>query len=344
MSKEKIEIFEINENKEIYKIRSNQYIKIKTLGEGGCGKVFLVKQENSFNEKDSKYFALKINKKFKVIGDNNDERNKEEKPKELNFIETRELFILKKVKGHPNVIDLVDFYIDREEHAIWLLMDYIPNDLGKFFFKNENNPEIMNEKFFKKIAYQILSGVKHFHQKDIMHCDLKLENILYDEAKDIIKIADFGLSRQYDYDINNQYADVGTYPYKPSEIILGLRHYSPSFDIWSLGCIFVEICTGLRLFGKDNSKGVIKLIYEKIGPFNEEVFPGYKYFPKSNLLEKFSEIKGMGLINYIIRNKKFEFENNNFYDLIEKMLCINPLKRINAKECLTHSWFSDKNN
>ena len=202
----------------------------------------------------------------------------------------------------------------------------------------------MNEKFFKKIAYQILSGVRHLHQKDIIHCDLKLENILYDEAKDIIKIADFGLSRQYDYDINNQYADVGTYPYKPSEIILGLRHYSPSFDIWSLGCIFVEICTGLRLFGKDNSKGVIKLIYEKIGPFNEEVFPGYKYFPKSNLLEKLNEIKGMGLINYIKKNKKFDFENNNFYDLIEKMLCINPLKRINAKECLTHSWFSDKNN
>ena len=68
MSKEKIEIFEINENKEIYKFHSNQYIKIKTLGEGGCGKVFLVKQENSFNEKDSKYFALKINKRFKVIG------------------------------------------------------------------------------------------------------------------------------------------------------------------------------------------------------------------------------------------------------------------------------------
>jgi len=48
MSKEKIEIFEINENKEIYKFHSNQYIKIKTLGEGGCGKVFFSKAREFF--------------------------------------------------------------------------------------------------------------------------------------------------------------------------------------------------------------------------------------------------------------------------------------------------------
>ena len=56
-----------------------------------------------------------------------------------------------------------------------------------------------------------------------------------------------------------------------------------------------------------------------------------------NLPEK----NGMGLINYIKTYKKFEFENENFYDLIEKMLCIDPSKRINACNCLNHPWFKD---
>ena len=350
MSNYEVKFFNVNEKKKIYEFPQNRYIKIKTLGEGSFGKVILVKKENPDNEGDSKYFALKISKRFKKISKNknladvDDEKDKEEKPKELNFIELRELVIMKKIKKHPNIIDLVDFKMCKEERQIWILMDYIPTELGKFLYKNKNNPEIMNENFFKNISYQILCGVNHLHLKQIIHRDLKLENILYDEKKKIVRIGDFGLSRQYDYDINSQYTDVGTYPYKPPELILGLTHYSTSFDIWSLGCILVEICTGAHLFGKDNSIGVIKLMYEIFGSFNDKVLPGHKNFPKSYILESLEKKKGIGLINYIKKNKKFEFENNNFYDLIEKMLCLDPTKRINAKECLNHCWFSDLKN
>ena len=348
MSKDKIKFFEINNNKKLYKFRTNQYLKIKTLGQGTFGKVVLVKLENQTNERDSKYFALKISKRFKKISKMNnsngidDGKDEKEKPKELNFIELRELIIMKKLR-HPNVVNLIDFKLCREEREIWLLMDYLPIELGKFFFQNKQNPKIMNENFFKNISYQILNGVNYLHQNLIIHRDLKLENILYDEEKNIVQIGDFGLSRQYDYDINSQYTDVGTYPYKPPELILGLTHYSTSFDIWSIGCILVEICTGSHLFGKDNQIGVIKLMYEIFGPFNDEVLPGYKNFPSSKILENLNAKKGIGLINYIEKNKKFDFENNNFFDLIEKMLCINPTKRINAKECLNHSWFFDMN-
>ena len=51
----------------------------------------------------------------------------------------------------------------------------------------------MNEKFFKNISYQILSGINYLHQNMIIHRDLKLENILYDKEKNIVKITDFGL-------------------------------------------------------------------------------------------------------------------------------------------------------
>ena len=343
MSKQKIQYYEVNDNKPLYKFKTNSYKKIRTLGEGSFGKVILVEKENQTNESDSNIFALKISKRFKRVSKKSDPDEKDEKPIELNFIETRELIIMKKIR-HPNVINLVDYKFCHEDREVWILMDYLPTDLHKFFAENYENPEVMNEKFFKNIAYQILSGVNYLHQNRIIHRDLKLENILYDETKNIARIGDFGLSRLYDYDINCQYTNVGTFPYKPPELILGLNQYSTSFDIWSLGCIFVEIVIHNHLFGEDNDLGVIKLMMNIFGTFNEKLLPGYKDFPNSKrLLENLPVYQGIGLVNYIKKNQKFEFENENFYDLIEQMLCVDPTKRCNAKKCLEHPWFSEYN-
>jgi serine/threonine protein kinase len=343
MSKQKIQYYEVNDNKPLYKFKRNSYKKIKTLGEGSFGKVILVKKDNQTNESDSNIFALKISKRFKRVSKKSGPDEKDEKPIELNFIEIRELIIMKKIK-HPNVINLVDYKFCHEDREVWILMDYLPTDLSKFYAENYSNPRVMNEKFFKNIAHQILSGVNYLHQNRIIHRDLKLENILYDEEKNIARIGDFGLSRQYDYDINCQYTNVGTYPYKPPELILGLSQYSTSFDIWSLGCIFVEIVINSHLFGEDNELGVIKLMMNIFGTFNEKLLPGYKDFPNSKrLLENIQECQGIGLVNYIKKNQKFEFENENFYDLIVQMLCVDPTKRYSAKKCLEHPWFSEYN-
>ena len=344
MSKGKFKTFPIDDKKIYYKFRKNLYRKKKTLGEGSFGKVILVEKENDNGSSDSKNFALKISKRFKHISKKDSSaltsRKEDEKPRELNFIELRELVIMKKIE-HPNVINLVDFKLCRKDRAIWILMDYLPTELGKFFSENKENKDIMNEKFVKNIAYQILNGVNYLHTNMIVHRDLKLENILYDEKKNIIRIGDFGLSRQIDFDVSCQYTDVGTFPYKPPELILGLTHYSAAFDIWSIGCILVEICTGCHLFGENDAIGVLKLLYNIFGSFNDILLPKFKSFPSSKLLENLPEKKGIGIVNYIKSKKKFEFENNNFYDLIEKMLCIDPTKRISAKDCLNHPWFAN---
>lgn len=353
MSKQEIKYFEIS-NKSEYKFRKGTYRKIETLGEGSFGKVIKVErinptEENSLEKKNPKYYALKISRRFKRISkrrnlENKPEEEKDEKPKELNFLEIRELTIMKKIK-HPNVLNSIESFISRTDNEIWILMDYLPTNLGKFLTENKDNPKYMNEKFLKKICYQILQGVNYLHKNRIMHRDLKLENILFDKEKEICRIGDFGLSRQFDYDIKVQYTDVGTFPYKPPELILGLTHYSTAFDIWSLGCIFVEICTGRHLFGEDNSIGVLKLMFSIFGAFNDSILPGFKNFPSSKILEKIdiSQIEdGIGIVNYIMNNQKFKL-SCDYYDLIEKMLRIDPTKRINAKDCLAHSWFSDMN-
>jgi serine/threonine protein kinase len=344
MSNENIISFGVDDNKKFYNFKNDNYQKLKTLGEGSFGKVVLLEKVGSTNQVGSNYFAIKISKRFKKGKKNieQDGQKNEEKPKEINFIELRELVIMKKLK-HQNTMDLKDYKFCREEREIWILMDYFPIDLGKFFSQNKNNTKVMNEKFFKNIAHQILSGINYLHQNMIIHRDLKLENILYDEKKNIAKITDFGLSRQLDYDISTQYTNVGTFPYKPPELLLGLTHYSTSFDIWSAGCILVEICIGEHLFGENDSLGVIKLMYHILGPINENVLPGFKKFPSSKILddESLQKIKVIGLIDYIKSKQLFDFKNDEFYDLIKKMLCIDPTKRISAKECLNHPWLSN---
>ena len=342
MSNQEIKYFEIKD-KDLYIFKKNSYRKIKTLGEGSFGKVLLVEKINPLDQNDSNYFAIKISRRFeRVSNKENLDIPKNQKPKEINFIELREITIMKKIK-HPNVVNLIEYCFPKKDREIWILMEYIKTDLRKFLYVNRENKNVMQEKFFKKICYQILKGVNYLHESNIMHRDLKLENILYDEEKEICKISDFGLSRQFDYDENTQYTDVGTFPYKPPEVILGLSHYSTAFDIWSLGCIFIEMCTGLKIFGEDNSLGVIKLIYKIFGTFNETILPGFKNFPFSKMLENIPLTEGIGLANYIISNQRFKFENSDFYDLIQKMLTIEHNKRINARDCLNHPWFSNLN-
>jgi cyclin-dependent kinase 2 len=297
---------------------------------------------------NSNYFALKMCKKFRVSEkkqtDANEKPNKEEKPKDLNFLELRELIIMKRIK-HQNVINLIDYNIGHQDCQVWILMEYIPTDLFQFLSKNHANTKVMNEKFFKNIAYQILDGVNYLHQHMIIHRDLKLENILYDETNNKVKIGDFGLSRQIDYEVDHHYTIAGTCPYQSPELILGSTNYSTAIDIWSVGCIFVLFVTYTHLFGSDNALNVLKLMINIFGSFNETLLPGYNYFPNSKIFkifEKTKECKGIGLVNYIKSKKLFDFENDDFYDLIEKMLYVDPTKRINAEKCLSHPWFAKK--
>ena len=350
ISKEEIEVLDVKDKTSVYIFKKyGRLQKIDILGEGSFGKVILAKKLDVTNQGDSKEFAIKISKGFKKFSKKVDringpeDRNKEEeKRKELNFVELRELYIMKKLK-HSNVINLLDFNLNRKNRELYILMDYFQTDLGKFFHENIENPNVMNENFLKNISFQILSGLNYLHENNIIHRDIKLENILYDSKNNIAKIADFGLSRQFDYDLNAQYTDVGSYPYKPPELLLGLTQYLTPFDIWSTGCVLIEICIGAHLFGKDNSLGVMGLMYKIFGSLNDDILPGFKNFPSAKILELLPETQGIGLVNYIKKNQKFNFKNNDFYNLIEKMLCIDPTKRINSKDCLSHKWFTNNN-
>jgi mitogen-activated protein kinase 1/3 len=98
--------------------------------------------------------------------------------------------------------------------------------------------------------YQLLWGLKYVHSANVLHRDLKPSNLLVNANCDL-KIADFGLARTTS-DTNFMTEYVVTRWYRAPELLLNCSEYTEAIDVWSVGCIFMELLNRKPLFpGKD---------------------------------------------------------------------------------------------
>ena len=104
--------------------------------------------------------------------------------------------------------------------------------------------------FWQYFLYQLLRGLKYIHSANVLHRDLKPSNLLLNANCDL-KICDFGLARTTsETDFMTEY--VVTRWYRAPELLLNCSEYTAAIDIWSVGCILMEILKREPLFpGKD---------------------------------------------------------------------------------------------
>ena len=248
----------------------------------------------------------------------------------------REISILKKMK-HPNVVNVIEIAFNNTN--IELCLEYCKYDLKKLIETKKNDHSFYNISFIKNMMFQLLKGVDHLHSHKILHRDLKPQNILINEEKMILKLADFGLSRVYSIPIRPYTKEVLTLWYRAPEMMLGIGNYAIGLDIWSIGCIFAELYIKKPLFMGDSEIDQLYKIMQVYGTFNELTLPGYKAFPYFN--QNFPFWKGTGLRNYVNKRCKSLKMDDLALDLLEKMLTIDPIKRITCKEALNHPYFKD---
>jgi len=149
------------------------YKKIKILGRGSYGNVYLVK---NLSDSDNKLYALKTSV------NNTDGRTSYE----------NEIKLLKLIK-HKNIISIIDFYKTR--YKLNIVMEYADNGNleDKISFHKKNSIKFTDSEI-KNIVMSITMGIQHLHKNNIIHRDIKPSNILITKSFQI-KIADFGISR-----------------------------------------------------------------------------------------------------------------------------------------------------
>lgn len=233
-----------------------RYRLIKTIGKGNFAKVKLAKHIPTMKE-----VAIKIIDKTAL------------NPSSLKKL-SREVTIMKML-DHPNIVKLYEV-ID-SQRTLYLVMEYASG--GEVFDYLVAHGK-MREKEARAKFRQIVSAVQYCHQKQIIHRDLKAENLLLDSQMNI-KIADFGFSNEF---VPGQTLDTfcGSPPYAAPELFKGLRYEGPEVDIWSLGVILYTLVSGTLPFDGNNLKELRERVLR--GKYR---IPFYMSTDCENLLKKF---------------------------------------------------------
>lgn len=146
----------------------------------------------------------------------------------------REISLLKNMKHHA-IVQLFDVIVSGG--FIYLVFEYLDMDLKKLLDRKKS---LVTPNVVKSYLYQLLQAIDYCHTNRILHRDLKPQNLLLD-CRGHIKLADFGLARNFNIPLRAYTHEVVTLWYRAPEILLGSKLYSTGVDIWSLGCIFAEM-------------------------------------------------------------------------------------------------------
>ncbi|KXG23797.1 probable serine/threonine-protein kinase At1g54610 [Sorghum bicolor] len=201
-------------------LRADSFEKLEKVGQGTYSSVFRARELAT-----GRLVALK-----KVRFDSVE-------PESVRFM-AREILILRRLRGHPNVVGLEGLITSRSSSSIYLVFEYLEHDLAGL---NSSADITFTEPQIKCYMRQLLEGLAHCHARGVMHRDIKCANLLVSNGGEL-KVADFGLA--------NLFTPASTAPltsrvvtlwYRPPELLLGATAYEPTVDLWSAGCVFAEM-------------------------------------------------------------------------------------------------------
>ncbi|KAF7225733.1 serine/threonine kinase 17a like [Nothobranchius furzeri] len=215
-----------------------------------------------------------------------------------------EIAVLESAKESPYVVGLHEVYETNSE--IVLVLECAAG--GEIFNQCvADNDEAFTEKDVVRLAKQILTGVAFLHQNNVVHLDLKPQNILLTSVRPLgdIRIVDFGLSRRMD-SVTEVREILGTPEYVAPEI-LNYEPISTATDMWSIGVLIYVMLTGESPF---------------LGDDKQETFLNISQVNVDYSQETFEEVSSLAV------------------DFIKSLLVKNPRKRATAEECLNHPWLN----
>ncbi|XP_056611689.1 serine/threonine-protein kinase 17B [Triplophysa dalaica] len=211
-----------------------------------------------------------------------------------------EIAILEAAKNNPRVVNLHAVY--ETDHDLVLLLEYAA---GGEIFDHCMSEELLPEGQITRLIRQMLEGIHLLHQSNVVHLDLKPQNILLTSLSPLgeIKIVDFGLSRRLG-SAGELREILGTPEYVAPEI-LNYEPITTATDLWSVGVIAYMLATGESPFA---------------GEDKQETFLNVSQVNVDYSREAFSRVSELAV------------------DFIRKLLVKSPEDRPSAADCMTHPW------
>ncbi|KAK7847485.1 putative serine/threonine-protein kinase dyrk2 [Quercus suber] len=260
-----------------------------------------------------------------------------------------EIKLLKYVNKHDpgdkyHILRLYDYFYYREH--LLIVCELLKANLYEFHkFNRESGGEVyFTMPRLQSITIQCLESLQFLHGLGLIHCDLKPENILVKSySRCEVKVIDLGSSC---FETDHLCSYVQSRSYRAPEVILGLS-YDKKIDIWSLGCILAELCTGNVLFQNDSPATLLARVIGIIAPIDQSMLAKgrdtYKYFSKNHML--YERNQETNRLEYLIPKKtslrhRLPMGDQGFIDFVAHLLEINPKKRPSASEALKHPWLS----
>jgi serine/threonine protein kinase len=242
----------------------------------------------------------------------------------------------------------------------------VTEPLGKslYDFIKANNYKPLPLYCVQSFADQLLTAVSFLHGMRLVHTDLKPENILLVKrdpftrsrsltctrdgstslapASTAIRLIDFGGAT---YDECRKSSLINTRQYRAPEVILG-QTWSLASDIWSIGCILMELYTGRLLFSTHDSFEHLALMENCLGKFPVHMRTGgnaSKYFHRSTGTLRYWDKPDAESLAHVTRMRKLELtvhpRDNVFLKFIRSLLQYDPAKRITAAQALNDQLF-----
>ena len=288
----------------------NKYEVLEVVGEGAYGIVYKCR-----NKESGKFVAIK---KFKEV---EDELVKKTMKRELRMLQRMH---------HENIVDFVEAF--KRKGNLFLVFEYVEKNLLEIL---QDSPRGLEPKLIRHFMYQLCKAIKYLHDQNVIHRDVKPENLLVNENMDL-KLCDFGFARLISGSSKERLTDyVATRWYRAPELLLTQGEYGPEVDYWAVGCIMGELVDGNPLFPGENEIDQLHCIQKVLGNFTDEqvyMFYANPIYSGKDLLEvdkpETLEWRYLGKLQ------------KNAINFMKGLLELDPKKRLNGVTVFQHPYLA----